>query len=113
MEIFKNEKKRTLVPSDTATVHEYDTHDGFVSGAVAEIRGRYPAKGFVINTKIKELVYVLSGEGTVITVGGDDHVKAGDVVFVDHGEKFAWDGAMDLFIATTPSFDLNQYIEIE
>ncbi|MGE0109486.1 MAG: hypothetical protein AB7S81_06965 [Bdellovibrionales bacterium] len=41
MELIKLDQKRTIVTSDTTTIHEYDTQDGFVSGAVAEIKGRY------------------------------------------------------------------------
>jgi mannose-6-phosphate isomerase-like protein (cupin superfamily) len=113
MELIKLDQKRTIVASDTTTIHEYDTQDGFVSGAVAEIKGRYPAQGFVVNKKIKELVYVLSGKGQIILSQEEIEISAGDVVFVDHMEKFAWNGNMILFMATTPSFDPQQHIEVE
>jgi mannose-6-phosphate isomerase-like protein (cupin superfamily) len=89
------------------------TQDGFISGAVAEIKGRYPAHGFVINKKIKELVYVLSGKGQIILSQGETEISVGDVIFVDHMEKFAWNGDMVLFMATAPSFDPKQHIEVE
>lgn len=112
MQIVKETQKRTLALMPTCVVHEYDTQDGFISGAAAEIRGRYPEHGFVVNKKIKELAYVLSGHGHLITAEGKKEISSGDVIFIDHGEKFAWDGDITLFITTTPPFDPGQYVKV-
>ncbi len=111
MELFPKEKRKAF-PRDGATVFDYATKDSSLSGAVAEIRGRYPANGFVVNRKIKELAYVLEGEGYLLFP--DDHrpLAQGDLVLFQANELFAWAGQMDLLIVTAPRFDPAQYEEV-
>jgi len=113
MEIIKEAQARTVKPSSKTIIHEYDMQDGAISGATAEIGERYPAQGFALNQKIKELVYVVSGEGVLLTPEGDTKISTGDVVLIDQMERFAWDGKMVLFIATTPRFDPSQYVMVD
>ena len=113
MEIIRENEKRTLSPLAHVTIHEYYTHDAEISGGVAVIKGRYPERGFVINQKCKELVYVLDGSGTLIMPSGETAFAKGDVLLIDHKEKFAWDGDMVLFMATTPTFDPAQHVEVD
>ncbi|MCB1559278.1 MAG: hypothetical protein KDJ50_10185 [Alphaproteobacteria bacterium] len=113
MDIVKFAEKETLSPSSSAIIHEYHTKDTEISGGVAEINGRYPLNGYVINKTVKELVYVLSGDGVIITPEKSQAISVGDVIFVDFEEKFAWEGQMTLFMATAPSFDPQQHIEVE
>ena len=113
MEIIRESQKRTINLSSAAVVHEYDTHDGFISGAAIEIRGRYPERGFCVNQKIKELVYVISGHGRIITAVGETELAAGDTIFIDHKEKYAWDGDMVFYAVTAPSFDPSQHVEVD
>lgn len=112
MQIIKESEKRTLTPTPSVAIHEYDTHDAFVSGATAEIKGRYPETGFVVNRKIKELAFVLSGSGAILTPQGETPLAAGDLLFIDHGEVYAWQGDLHLFMATAPTFDPAQYEEV-
>ncbi len=113
MEIVKQAQARTAAPSSKTIIHEYDTQDGAISGATAEIGERYPPRGFALNQKIKELVYVISGEGVLLTPDGETKISTGDVVLLDQMEKFAWDGKMVLFMATTPRFDPSQYAMVD
>ena len=112
MQIVRKNQIRTLSPVHGTVIHEYDTHDGFVSGGVAEIKGRYPLAGYCVNRKIKELVYVVAGSGLLIQPSGTTEFATGDVLFIDHGELFAWEGDMELFMATTPTFDPAQHEEV-
>lgn len=113
MEIVKENQKRTIQPVSHVTIHEYETHDQEISGGVAVIKGRYPEHGFVINQICKELVYVLEGSGTLITTDKETVFAKGDVLLIDHREKFAWDGDMVLFMATTPTFAPTQHVDVE
>lgn len=113
MQIIRENEKRTVSLDDVVTVHEYDTHDGFISGATAVIKGRYPARGYVMNKKLKELVYVLEGNGKLVFPDREVSFAKGDVIFLDHMEKYAWDGDMVLFMATSPSFDPAQHVEVD
>ncbi|MFA6280056.1 MAG: hypothetical protein WC612_04625 [Bdellovibrionales bacterium] len=111
MEIIKENQRITLQPLSHVTIHEYETHDREISSGVAVIKGRYPEQGFVINQKCKELVYVLEGSGTLITTDKETAFTKGDVLFIENKEKFAWNGNMVLFMATTPTFDPAQHVE--
>lgn len=86
-----------------------------ISGAIAEINGRYPEKGFAVNEDSKELSFVISGNGHIVTPTQKRPIHVGDLIFVDKGDLFAWEakGALTLFMATTPKFDPNQHIIVQ
>ncbi len=113
MDIIRGSEKRTIRAAKTTVIHEYDTRDAFISGATAEINGRYPEKGYVVNKTHKELVYVISGQGAYLTPEGITHIAEGDVIFVDHGDVYAWEGSMTFFMTTAPRFDPEQHILID
>ena len=109
MKLTKNSEKVTITPTSTTTIFEYAAADATISGAVAKINGRYPEKGFALNEQAKELVYVISGSGKVITMNEEKVITEGDVIFLDAKEKFAWDGNMVIFMATSPHFNPEQH----
>ncbi|MFA4994970.1 MAG: hypothetical protein WC521_06680 [Bdellovibrionales bacterium] len=109
MEIVKNNQKRTLTPFPSLTLHEYDMHDATIGGGIAELRGRYPEKGFVTNEKTKELVYILSGSGKLLTPAGETALSEGDMVLISPEEIYAWEGEMSLYMANAPKFDPQQH----
>lgn len=113
MILVKEYEKKTVIPTTTTTIHEYETASEDISGAVAEINGRYPESGFASNTKSKELVYVISGTGKIINQQGEKELSAGDVVFIDNEEEFAWFGNMVIFMATAPQFNPNEHLITE
>lgn len=80
-----------------------------ISGAVAEIHGRYPEKGFVRNEVFKELVYVLSGSGKIEVDGKEFQFSQGDVLLLLPGEKYYWEGKLKIFMVTAPKFDPKQH----
>jgi len=104
MQIVKHTEIRKVTPAKSATVWEYDTKDTTISGAVAEITDRYPEQGFAQNG-FKELVFVISGNGFLITPTERKEIDLGDEILIDKNEKYAWEGNMTLFMATTPKFD--------
>lgn len=110
MQIVKYTETNKVSPAACTVIWEYPTMDKDISGAVAEIHGRYPEKGFAINERSKELVFVLSGNGKILTPSSQQEIDLGDVIFVDKGEKFAWSGGMTIFMATAPKFDPKQHI---
>jgi len=109
MHIVKNAQKQKCAHAETATVYEYNIDDGDLGGATATINGRYPAQGFSVNRKVKQLVYVISGHGEVVTEQGCQALNEGDMIFLAANEKFAWHGYMTLFLANAPKFDPQQY----
>ena len=90
----------------------YDGTGDDIDGAMITIDGRYPDSGFLVNETCKELVYVTSGDGRLLSRGGALTFSAGDVIFIDNGEEFAWEGTFVGFFATTPRFDPKQHKEV-
>ncbi len=113
MQIVRKSDRLTLTPEPDVKIYEYETDDAFLSGAVAEIDGRYPDRGFCVNERLKELVYVIAGQGLLVFRNKSVPFEAGDTLFIDHGEAFAWEGQMTLYIATAPKFDPAQHKEID
>jgi mannose-6-phosphate isomerase class I len=108
MQIVKHTEIRKVTLARSATVWEYDTDDATISGAVAEINGRYPEKGFAENG-FKELVFVISGNGIIVTPTKRIDIDLGDEILLDKKEKYAWEGNVTLFMATTPKFNPRQH----
>jgi len=109
MQIVKYTEINKVSPAASTVIWEYPTKDTALAGSVAEIHGRYPEKGFAVNEKSKELAFVLSGNGKILTPTNQQEVDLGDEIFIDKGEQFAWSGGMTLFIATVPKFDEKQH----
>jgi mannose-6-phosphate isomerase-like protein (cupin superfamily) len=91
---------------DPATViSEYLINDKTLSSAIAEINGRYPKNGFAVNEISKELVYVLSGNGKIVTKNMEISFSVGDVILVNPQEQYYWKGNFKIFMVNSPKFD--------
>lgn len=89
---------------------DYEIGDPDIDFARIIIKGRYPDTGLVTNTQSKEVVYVHEGNGN-IEINGEKYIlKAGDLVLIEAGEKFYWDGNMTLFISCHPAFTVEQHL---
>jgi hypothetical protein len=85
-----------------------------MGAAVIAVKGRYPERNFLVNEITKELVYITSGQGQLLSPDGAEHsFKTGDAVFVSNGEAFAWEGDFTGFFANTPVFDPAQHKEVD
>ncbi len=105
MQIVKHTEIKKVTFQPSATIWEYDTKDKTISGAVAQISGRYPKSAFAQNG-FKELVFVISGNGFLVTSKERKEIDVGDEILIDKNEQYAWEAkTMTLFMATTPKFD--------
>ncbi len=77
--------------------------------AIVTLSGRYPEGRYAINTKCKEIVYIQEGAGKVDVNGEQHSLTAGDLVLIEAGEKFYWEGHMTLFISCHPAFTIDQH----
>lgn len=111
MNIIPSSQTKKIQASPTTTIWEFVMEEKSISGAIAEINGRYPEKGFAVNENSKELSFVISGNGHIVTPTQKRPIRVGDQVFLDKGESFAWEanGALTLFMANTPKFDPKQH----
>ncbi len=109
MHIVHKNTANKVNASPSTTIWEYLMDEESMSGALTSVNGRYPEKGFAVNELSKELVYILSGQGKILSLSGEEAFQEGDVVFVDRKEPFAWEGTFSMFMATTPTFDPKQH----
>ncbi|MBI4065188.1 hypothetical protein HY409_02370 [Candidatus Gottesmanbacteria bacterium] len=110
MRIVKKSETNKIIPSAGTTIHEYSIDEPSLSGAAIEVNGRYPEYGFAVNEVSKELAFVISGSGYVITTKSKHALEVGDLLFLDKGEQFAWQGNVTIFTVTTPKFDPKQHV---
>lgn len=59
--IYRNETE-DYNNNDACIAHQYNFYDKDVDIYTAEINGRYPDSGFSVNTKVIEMIFVLSGK---------------------------------------------------
>ncbi len=110
MKIISSSESKKIQATPTTTIWEFPMEEKAISGAVTQINGRYPEIGFAVNEVCKELAFVISGSGYIVTPDAKRTIGVGDLIFLNKGESFAWDGNLTLFMATTPKFDPKQHI---
>jgi hypothetical protein len=82
--------------------------------AKIELSGRYPERGWVVNEVSYEMAYVTGGSGIFMPKDGDTvEVGEGDVISIEAGNKYAWDGTMSLVVSCNPSFHPDQHKLLE
>lgn len=106
---YKNEIKQRK-NSDICKVTEYPTFDSDLDFAIVTVSGRYPDNNKrAVNLVCKEIVYVQNGSGKLCVNDKEYSLNAGDLVLVEAGEKFYWDGHMTLHISCHPTFTVEQH----
>lgn len=113
MKFISKEDSEKFEHSDKCTVYEYSFGDKDIDCAIAEISGRYPESGFVVNNECKELIYVLEGEGKVVTRDNVIEFKEGDAFIIESKEQYFWDARCKVLMPCTPAFTPDQYEHIE
>ncbi|PIS14017.1 hypothetical protein COT65_01115 [Candidatus Shapirobacteria bacterium CG09_land_8_20_14_0_10_47_13] len=99
--------------SPVCAAFEYPLGDRDINGAVIELTGRYPDKGRVVNLRCKELAYIVQGSGKLVVEGKEVELKQGDLVLVEPGERYFWDGKMTMFVPCAPAWTPEQHREVE
>ncbi|OGN28164.1 MAG: hypothetical protein A3A33_02305 [Candidatus Yanofskybacteria bacterium RIFCSPLOWO2_01_FULL_49_25] len=99
--------------SESCIATEYPLEDADIDFATVELTGRYPDKGRVMNQMSKEVCLILKGSGKVVIEGKETPLNEGDVVMMEPGEKYFWDGAMTIAIACTPPWTIEQHKKVE
>lgn len=110
MKLVKYEEAQKYENSNQCTVYEYELNDKDINCATAIINGRYPEKGYCYNEECKELIYVVKGQGTLNTKQGElIEVKEKDVILIDKGESYYWEGNCTIILPCTPAWHKEQY----
>ena len=84
-----------------------------MGAAVVEVNGRYPEQGFAINHECTELVYVLEGEGRIVTAREEAAFTSGDMISIGREEKYFWEGKFIAIMVSAPAWHPEQYGQVE
>jgi len=109
MKLIKQEETERFQNGETCRVSEYPLSEESIDAAVARIDGRYPDEGWALNRVSKEVAFVIRGQGKLVCEESEEMLAAGDVVLIDSGEKFYWEGEMEIFITCAPAWKYAQY----
>lgn len=114
MILIKKEEANKKQNSNLCTVWEYEYPNKNSSFATALINGRYPEEKRSVNLKCDQVYYVISGNGTIHSEGGDFNINPGDLYYFDKGEKY-WIQGTNLFvvISNTPKWEYEQYAIVD
>lgn len=97
------------VNNEACVITEYQLNHPNLDMALAKISGRYPTEGRVVNNESDELAYVLQGNGRIVINHEEHSLSEGDVVVIDAGEKYFWDGNMRVFMTCQPAWSQEQH----
>lgn len=94
---------------------DYPCKDKDINFAVININCRSPKSGYQVNTGCKELLYIISGSGTLYRKDSDEviHFNQGDVIIIDQDECYAFDGNFEAGVPCTPAWTSEQHKYIE
>ena len=95
--------------NDTCVAYEYPLSDPDINAVIVKLTGRYPDTGRTVNTRCKELVYVIEGKGFVSIEDKKIKINRGDVILIETGEKFYWEGNLTMFMPCTPAWTAKQH----
>ena len=95
--------------SPNCIAHEYPMEQKDINIAYAEIDGRYPDTGMATNKLVKELVFIVGGEGN-LTIDGISHaLEQGDALLIKPEQKYFYDGKLNLVISCHPAWTPEQH----
>ena len=96
--------------SDVCKTIEYSFGDSDIDLGVATITGRYPEKGYCVNTICKELIYVIEGEGKLYFDNKEISFSEGDAILINSNEKYYWDTKYaKVSMSCTPAWSMEQH----
>ena len=113
MKIVHKDQVKTFKNSEFCTALEYPMDDKDINGAIIKLDGRYPDSGNVVNTICKEMAYITEGEGLISVEGKITKVSKGDLLLIEPGEKYYWEGKLTMFVPSTPAWYPEQHKEIK
>ena len=80
--LIKKAERRRHENSPRYIAYEYLHKDKDINIALVEINGRYPDSGFVMNKQVKEMIYVIKGNGMVVINDIEHELGEGDALLI-------------------------------
>jgi len=113
MKIVRKNQTKEFKNSAVCTGVEFPLEDKDINFSIIKVNGRYPDKNKVVNLKCKELAYIIRGSGKLFVGSTETNLNEGDLVFIEPGEAYYWEGNMEMFVPCTPAWYPEQHKEIE
>jgi mannose-6-phosphate isomerase-like protein (cupin superfamily) len=113
MKVVRKNQTKEFRNSEVCMATEYPLGDKDINGAIVKLNGRYPDKNKVVNLKCKELAYIIRGSGRLIVGNTETKLSEGDLVLLEAGEPYYWEGNMEMFVPCTPAWYPEQHKEVE
>ena len=111
VEFVSKNQARVIPVNPRFKITEYGhLGNGKTNGTVAEVNGRYPESGWGRNKISDELVYVISGHGSIEMPDSKLELSEGDVAYIPKGQSIAWFGNdLKVFIPCIPAWTSKQH----
>ena len=113
MKLSKKHQSVEKTNSAVCTVNEYHLNSDIFDIAVSKISGRYPDERRAVNQQCAELVYVIEGQGKIVINHEEHLLNTGDVVVIEAGEKYYWEGNLQLFLSCRPAWNKEQHQAVD
>ncbi len=113
MQVRKKKEARRHENTPGCVAYEYQLPTAELDSAVIELAGRYPAKGWAMNVVCNSIVYVIEGEGRLLSEEGVMPLDQGDQALIKKGEKYALEGEYKLLFSATPAWSAAQAKNID
>ena len=113
MKLTRKKEREKRKNSDKCFSYIYPINDEDLDISFIEIKGRYPDKGFVMNEKVKELIFVQKGKGKIFNQDKFYNLEEGDEVLILSKEKYFFEGKLKLIAACSPAWYQEQHKSIE
>jgi len=113
MKFVKKSQAIVIKNSDACMAVEYPMDEKALNGSVVVVKGRYPETGRIINEKCKEMAYVITGDGRVVVEGKEIILGEEDLIMLEPGERYHWEGNMKMFIFCSPAWYPGQYKAVD
>lgn len=113
MKIVHQNQVKEHKNSDACIATEYPMGDKDINVAFVEVLGRYPETGRVTNEVCKEMAYIVEGKGKIVVEGEEIELNEKDLILLEPGERYYWEGNMKMLVPCTPAWYPEQHKEVE
>lgn len=113
MKVISRKRAKEYSNSANCNGFEFDLGDKNLDGAVVTVNGRYPDKGRAINEECKEIAYIIDGSGQVVIEEKPFDIRKEDLIVIDKGERYYWDGNFKLFVYYSPAWSPEQHKAVD
>lgn len=106
MKRIRKSQAKTIQNASTSFLLEYSIALGEkdLDFCINTITGRYPMQGFCTNLECSEICYILEGSGTITMKNETISFSKGDVIFIDKGDIYFWNGDCKIIMVCSPAW---------